>query len=46
MIKKVITCGVIILVLASCSSSDNSKKDPMRDWGTKKSTATPMKDLP
>ena len=46
MLKKVVTCVVLLLFLAGCSGSDSSKKDPMRNWGTKKSTAVPMKDLP
>jgi uncharacterized lipoprotein YehR (DUF1307 family) len=49
MFKKLITSVVIlvmVLFLAGCNGSDDSKKDQMRNWGTKKSTATPMKDLP
>jgi hypothetical protein len=46
MIRKAIACGVILLLLAGCGCSDSSKKDPMRNWGTKKSTAVPPKDFP
>lgn len=46
MLKKVFMCSFIVLFLVSCSGSDHSNNDPMRDWGTKKSTATPMKDFP
>ena len=46
MIRKAIACGVILMLLIGFGCSDNSKKDPMRNWGTKKSTAIPMKDFP
>ncbi len=46
MIKKAVACLIIILFCAGCGGSDTSKKDPMRNWGTKKSTAEPMKDFP
>jgi hypothetical protein len=46
MIRKVIAFGVILFLLVGSGCSDNSKKDPMRNWGTKKSTAVPPKDFP
>lgn len=46
MIKQAIACIVLAMFIAGCGASDNSKKDPMRNWGTKKSTAVPMKDFP
>jgi hypothetical protein len=46
MFRKIFMCSIIVLFLVSCSGSDNSKNDPMRDWGTKKSTAVPPKDFP
>ena len=46
MLKKAIICGLAIIFLAGCGGSGEPKKDPMRDWGTKKSTAVPMQDFP
>lgn len=46
MIKRATVCIVIALFIAGCGASDNPKKDPMRNWGTKKSTAVPMEDFP
>lgn len=46
MLRKLITLVLIAMFLVGCSGSDGSKKDSMRNWGTKKSTAVPMKDLP
>jgi len=46
MFKSIVVCGMVILFLTACGGSDSSKKDPMSDWGTKKSTAIPPKDFP
>jgi PBP1b-binding outer membrane lipoprotein LpoB len=46
MFKKVAVCLILVLFLTGCSGSDSPSKDPMRNWGTKKSTAEPMKDFP
>ena len=46
MFRKAIVYGMVVLFLSGCGGSDNSVKDTMRDWGTKKSTAVPPKDFP
>jgi hypothetical protein len=46
MFRKAILFGMVILFLAGCGASDKSKNDPVRDWGTKKSTAVPPSDFP
>jgi len=46
MFRQAIAFGILVLFLAGCSGSDSSNKDLMRNWGTKKSTAIPMKDFP
>jgi hypothetical protein len=46
MFRKAVICGMVVLFLAGCGGSDNSGKDTMSGWGTKKSTAVPPSDFP
>lgn len=46
MFRRAIIFGIMLVFLAACGGESGSKNDPMRDWGTKKSTAKPLQDFP
>lgn len=46
MFRRAIIFGIMLVFLAACGGEIGSKNDPMRDWGTKKSTGKPLQDFP
>jgi len=44
--KRIFMCIMIVMFLVGCGGDGGSKNDPMKDWGTKKSTAKPLQDFP